>query len=418
MSKKLATLTFGLLMLGVAFADEPVCRVNSIVRADNAPAARLLQKRPGDKEGFPVTQNSTGYVQDHYITDANTSAILEFLIGGRVAVNKNTDVEIVNERSVADGKTSVKRFILKNGAMYVKADAKTLKQPIEIQTNGGVMGIKGTEFTVEQNTDGTSRVCCFESNSEQGGVEIRDSSGKVVGVAKPGDEYLAQLKGAPVVNHRNDIDQFRTERVGGIFGAAQDYVNKGITAVSYAQMGIGALSALGVNMGGASYAMSQVSSGLYLASGAISVSQMDVERDPVGSAQQLNSLANSAGANTGPLGSVLGYVPRNNTPKEPDFPTNLSPDSTSGGSGTPTSGPFPQFSWKGTSDVDGYVVLLAKDPALDEIVFSDKTKSNSLVYPSAMRPLAKGTYYWRVVPVDDQDKPTQKATNGSFAVTS
>ena len=100
MSNKLATLTLGLLLLGPSFADEPVVRVQSIAKATDSGSTLLVQKRPGDPKGYPVTMNCTGYVKDHYITDANTVAALEFLIGGRVGINKNTDIEIVNERSV------------------------------------------------------------------------------------------------------------------------------------------------------------------------------------------------------------------------------------------------------------------------------------------------------------------------------
>jgi hypothetical protein len=68
---------------------------------------------------------------------------IEFLIGGRVSVNGATAVEIVNERSVADFQTGAKRSIKKHLSLWMKADAKTLKQPLEIQTNGGVLGIRG-----------------------------------------------------------------------------------------------------------------------------------------------------------------------------------------------------------------------------------------------------------------------------------
>ena len=177
--KKTATiLALTLLTLGTALAEEAVVRVQSIKPAKEGGAAVLQRQRPSQPP-FAVSVNAAGYPKDHFITDANTVAALEFLIGGKVSINKNTDIIVVDEKSIADGKTSVKRVILKSGAMWVKADAKTLKQPLEIQTSGGVMGIKGTEFTVEE-AGGSSEVCCFESNSEQGGVEVRDNSGNYV----------------------------------------------------------------------------------------------------------------------------------------------------------------------------------------------------------------------------------------------
>lgn len=82
-------------------------------------------------------------VGDFIRTGPQTIVGLEFLIGGRVGLNKSTAVEIVNERAVADVGTGVYRAILKQVHLWLVADAKQLKQPLEIQTNGGVMGIKG-----------------------------------------------------------------------------------------------------------------------------------------------------------------------------------------------------------------------------------------------------------------------------------
>jgi hypothetical protein len=108
--------------------------------------------KPGEAPSFTVVRdgvtyagsvNSTLQTGDIITTGPNTIAALEFLIGGRVGINRNTEIVMVNERAVRDGKVSLRTLILKNGSLWVKADAKALKEPIEIQTNGGVMGIKG-----------------------------------------------------------------------------------------------------------------------------------------------------------------------------------------------------------------------------------------------------------------------------------
>jgi hypothetical protein len=96
-----------------------------------------------DGKDYAVGEHSTFQNGDVLTTDDHTVAALEFLIGGRVGINKSTNVEMVNERSVKDGETSLKRLIMKNGSLWMKADASALKQPIEIQTNGGTMGIRG-----------------------------------------------------------------------------------------------------------------------------------------------------------------------------------------------------------------------------------------------------------------------------------
>lgn len=403
MSKKLASLTVGLLLCGSAWAqEEPVVRVQSIGKVSPSSPSKLVQKRPNEKDGFPVTLNTTGYVKDHYVTDQNTLAALEFLIGGRVGINKDTDIMIVNERSIADGKTPTKRVVLKSGGLWVKADAKTLKQPLEIQTNGGVMGIKGTEFTVESQADGSSKVCCFESNSEIGGVEIRDNSGKVVGVAKPGDEYLVNLKTAPVVKHYENVEEFRNQRIDAW----------GIRNNPAFQAAMSVASIAGVP-------------GIGLASGALYTADAfaNCERDPAGATLAALSLANQAGANTGAAGSYLGWgasiynSTKSNEPPKADYPTQLSPDN-SPKSQVPvkTTSGFPSFSWKGLDDARSYVVMVAKDENLYDIVYTDQTQNLQLTYPSYLRPLPKGQYYWRVIPVNDEDKPIERSAQTYFSV--
>ena len=86
-------------------------------------------------EGMPV------WIGDQIITDKNTGVVIEFVIGGRVGINRDAWVTIVSERSVADTTIDLKKIILRQaGALY---KMYRLKEPMEIQTNGGVMGIKG-----------------------------------------------------------------------------------------------------------------------------------------------------------------------------------------------------------------------------------------------------------------------------------
>ncbi|MFN8612395.1 MAG: FecR domain-containing protein [Vulcanimicrobiota bacterium] len=407
MSNKLATLTLGLLLFIPTWAEEEAAvRVQSISKVSDSSPSKLIQKRPTDKDGYPVSLNSTGYVKDHYITDKNTVAALEFLIGGRVGINRDTDIEIVNERSVADGKTPTKRIKLKNGSLWIKADANSLKQPVEIQTNGGVMGIKGTEFTVEAQADGSSRVCCFESNSAQGGVEIRDNSGKVVGVAKPGDEFVLNLKSAPVVKHNENVEEFRKRESTGtnFYGMFNTPVGYGITSFAYAAGGGQAVSLVG----GVAYTVDALS---------------NVERDPAGAGLALLSLANQAGANTGPVGSYAGWgasiynSTKSNEPPKPDFPSEMQPDhSPKSSQANQTVNGYPSFSWKGVEDARSYALLISRDDNLNDIVFTDQTQNQQLSYPSSMRPLAPGKYFWRVIPLDEENKPVQRAGQTYFVV--
>jgi len=89
------------------------------------------------KENMPLALN------DRVCTGPDTLGLIEFLIGGRVTVNASTEVVINSERSVVDVNTPVGRTIINTLAVLVGWDNRTLRRPLEIQTNGGTMGIKG-----------------------------------------------------------------------------------------------------------------------------------------------------------------------------------------------------------------------------------------------------------------------------------
>jgi len=371
-----AFLVLALLALPCA-AEEPVVRVQNIQPADGAGKSILLQKHPQDNKGFPVTVNATGYVKDHFITDNNTLAALEFLIGGRVGINKATDIEIVTDRSVADGKTDVKRIILKSGSLWVKADAAQLKQPLEIQTNGGTMGIKGTEFTVEEEEDGTIQVCCFESHSPQGGIEIRDESGQLIGRAEPGDEVRFRRRSKPVFRKFKDIRQFREKVLSGRrFGALH-------RNPYFAKNFLGELGSYPPAERARLYHYAQTHG--------------KVERQPARRWQRQKAALRR------------GQISANLT-----FPSNLVPDGQD--PMQKAVGPYPTFSWRGVARTHGYVINLSKDPEGEEVVFTTRVRGFQAAYPSEMRPLEAGRYYWRVIPVDASDKPVHEASQTDFVV--
>ena len=76
---------------------------------------------------------------DIVTTGPDTVLAFELTAGGRVGVNVGSTVELLNPREVTD--PNAPAFRLSKGGMWAKCG--DLKEPLEIQTNGGVMGIKG-----------------------------------------------------------------------------------------------------------------------------------------------------------------------------------------------------------------------------------------------------------------------------------
>lgn len=377
MKRMLLTLVLAL----PALAEEPVLRVQSIQAVDSKGQTQLLQKRADDPKGYPVTVNSTGYVQDHFVTNPNTLAALEFLIGGRVGINQSTDVEILSERSVGDSQLPVKRMVLKNGSVWVKADAKTLKQPLEIQTNGGTMGIRGTEFTIHEEEDGTIEVNCFESSSEQGGVEIRDLNGQVVGTAKPGDQVRVHRSRKPIFRRFQNIAQYREQILNGA-----RFRNLGRNAF-FNKRFLGGLGPMPKTELARAYYKAQ--------------QHRQLERQPFSRYQRTNP------AHPGRRKAALAFISMT-------FPSRLSPDS-SDPKQRPV-GHHPRFSWLGVPRADGYLVTISRDEAGEENLFTKRVKNTNAFYPLFMRPLPSGQYFWRVTPVDAQDNPILEASQTTFDV--
>jgi hypothetical protein len=105
------------------------------------PGVKAVHHRGGFQFIDPGWLGMPVWIGDQIITDNNTLVAIEFIIGGRVGINKDSWVTIVSERSVADTTIDLKKIILRKAGMLARM--YRLKEPLEIQTNGGVFGIKG-----------------------------------------------------------------------------------------------------------------------------------------------------------------------------------------------------------------------------------------------------------------------------------
>ena len=136
---------------GYDFSDEPgpqifknippgavggVVRVKSLKGEE--PPPELLLKRGGHAY-TPIDAGETLRPGDRLKTNGNTVVELEMFAGGRVGINADSMVEVGDERKISNLKED--GLNLSKGGLWAKCGK--LKEPLEIQTNGGVMGIKG-----------------------------------------------------------------------------------------------------------------------------------------------------------------------------------------------------------------------------------------------------------------------------------
>ncbi len=167
---------------------------------------------------------------DHVRTGAGSVATLEFDVGGRIGLNDDSEIQIVGERGVEEvGKTGFRRLILRAGGVWARVTRQT--DELQVQTSGGVMGVKGTEFVVETAEDGPTTLSVFE-----GTVEVRPVQGDPL-LAGAGTRVTFDPATVPVVKTYEDPEQLRREVMDGwgTFNAAAGPLMSatGTGAVSY-----------------------------------------------------------------------------------------------------------------------------------------------------------------------------------------
>lgn len=170
--------------VGAGAADKPNKPVARVYAVDGG---KLEIQRAGKGDWSAGKKDAPGYVADHFKTDDSAKAGIELLLGGRIVVKPGSEITLLNEReagAVEDGK--VNTIGLRKGGLYAKF-AKQKSGKLRIKTNGGVMGIKGTEFDCESDPDkNTTEITLIE-----GDVDYKDDGGNEYDL-DPG-EKLAQV---------------------------------------------------------------------------------------------------------------------------------------------------------------------------------------------------------------------------------
>lgn len=110
-------------------------RVNQNAVGPVESVAAVVIRNHAGVQGSVAHLNQMLFVGDIIKTGPDTVMLIEFLIGGRVGVNSSACIEIADERSVSEE--------VSGWANPFKGMFAMPKRPLEIQTNGGIMGIRG-----------------------------------------------------------------------------------------------------------------------------------------------------------------------------------------------------------------------------------------------------------------------------------
>ena len=102
---------------------------------------RLMYRRrlrSGMAGTFQAYQGMPVFLNDHFETDSNTKATLEFTIGCRALISPGTEIVVVGQREI---NIVGNKFAVTAGKMWAKIDKQNSQ--LQIQTSGGVIGIEG-----------------------------------------------------------------------------------------------------------------------------------------------------------------------------------------------------------------------------------------------------------------------------------
>jgi hypothetical protein len=117
----------------------PVAKLQSVKGVDDrAPVQAWILKNGESHLAFARALLRVG---DRVRTGLRTIAALEFFIGGRVGISVDTTVEVVGERQVTAVDMSLSRRAKTTWVLLTGGNR--LKQPLEIQTSGGILGTRG-----------------------------------------------------------------------------------------------------------------------------------------------------------------------------------------------------------------------------------------------------------------------------------
>lgn len=203
--------------------EEVVGKVTSVE------GSKLEVQRAGAGKWLKTKVDEPSLVKDHFKTDSKTSAAIDLFVGARVGVKKSSEIVLLGEGDAAVVENgAVRKIQVKSGGVWAKFDKQD--KAVTIQTRGGVMGIKGTEFTVDTTEDGRTDVVLLE-----GSVDYKEdkADGKTFDMVpgqklsqfdKDGETYT--VKGEP-----EQVDKSVADFISGAVGldqidSVQDVLNR------------------------------------------------------------------------------------------------------------------------------------------------------------------------------------------------
>ncbi|MCL5056371.1 MAG: FecR family protein [Firmicutes bacterium] len=443
---------------------------------------KVTAKHDKTKEWVTAYQNMPNYLYDKIKTGDHSHTTLEFKDGTQVGINQNTEVYIDTNTTVKNitKETFLKRIFLDVGSIWCKVTKQKENESFTVQTRGGVLGVRGTQFAVSTTGNNRMKVYVIEGTVMAGpsvnqltqaipaGYKATIERGKVIQEIEIGAgiaHIVADALGAPWYAHWGiDIGAGLAEGAPPQQIAINAAEDAAVWYIPYGGYGIGIARIFG--FGGPPkpppqpanlqpVGMVYTYTPTFSWSGIPGAKQYEVlvSRTPFQKQMPksswvwiarvdknfvqypetatflmpgttywwtvagLTSNGKLAGREAYPVQFTMGT--ESMLGKRALYPTLLTPNNQE------LNTVLPDFSWNPFKGAKGYALLLGaklKNGDLDNnfAVATIKTNNTDLRYQLSNPPLEPGkTYYWSVVPLDSQGNPfTRPAPPFSFTLPS
>ncbi len=353
---------------GLTYAKEKTKNLDSSLTyvgdVINVEGEGLRIKRVNSPHWLFGRTNMPDYVQDFMETDDKTTACIELQNGSQIGINKKTKIEIISSYQVKDAtnRSAVEKIVLQTGTLWAKVRGQ--KEPLKVQAGKGVMGIKGTEFIVEADSD-NDKLTVLE-----GEVEYYPDEGQKQSV-KTGEEITVSRKGK-IVRRMVELKKLRD-------AISQKYPE--LNPRKQMILAVFASRLMGRRSPGRKWGLKN----------AETINRMIENPEEFKKTEKFRKFRDRQKNNRRP-------APKNLKPGNDIVITY-----------------YPKFTWDEVEGAKSYWVLVTrnlldkenKDPLFYMYAQTDKTE---LEYPSYGRALKPNEiYFWTVIPVDEDNKPAGRA---------
>ncbi|MBI2265828.1 MAG: FecR domain-containing protein [Armatimonadetes bacterium] len=367
--------------------------------------------------------NMPDYLHDSIKTGDKSVATIEFVNGSQIGINKGTEIWIESESSAKDvtKRSLPKKITLKAGALWAKLRKAEAEENLQFHTRGGVIGVKGTEFVLEETKDKT-RISVLggqvdymsegKTTPVPAGSELEDALGTAPQVFEKGIEELRKIlnQGFP------DLDP-ALNSMKSVFGELENML-KYVT------------QDLGPMMQEAAEKMKEkMKEALEKMKKAPEMKgNKEVMKGVEEASEAMKNMPNFPGSMEMPS---PGEQPKTQPPSQPpgasgQRPTNLQILEIGGKAEGLLKTYFPTFSWKGLDKAPSqYRVIVSragsaapeksgKDESPQYVWNATVSGKTTVTYPAKARPLhADQTYFWVVIPENLKGDKPERASSPS-----